>query len=415
MPTLRGDRRARQHRRQQHVDLVPQLERSSRSWPAAAAQRVAPERLGTSRRPAATICRVAALRQRAGRAPSATPRGSARSYVCVISIAGQARTRIALDHLVAELVEQPRRSAPTRARWSPDSRAIKPRRQLARVRDPQRARRRRRGVDVAPGERRRRSRRLPAATRGSRRAAARCRRRSVRARRTRSARATPRAAGWVETRPRRRLHPDQPAASRGDPDRAAAVGAGRAGTIPDATAAAEPPDEPPGVRVGSQGLRVTPFASVAVHGKIVSSGTLVMPIGIAPAARSRRTTSPSAASGGPNAARSAGHRLAGDRYVVLDRDRHAGERLASSRPGFASRRPRRAPRRRSSRGTRSASGRAASIRRTNNSTSSRGFSSRRRTMSASAPGPANARSCSSVAVMPGAPSRARGSRPGTGM
>jgi hypothetical protein len=71
------------------------------------------------------------------------------------------------------------------------------------------------------------------------------------------------------------------------------------GTIPLATAAADPPEEPPGVRVRSQGLRVTPLAAVAVQGKIVSSGTLVIPIGIAPAARRRRIASASAAAGGP--------------------------------------------------------------------------------------------------------------------
>ena len=70
-------------------------------------------------------------------------------------------------------------------------------------------------------------------------------------------------------------------------------------TSPAATAAAEPPDEPPGVRWRSHGLRVTPLASVAVQGKIISSGTLVIPIGIAPAARSRRTTSESLAAGAP--------------------------------------------------------------------------------------------------------------------
>ena len=74
-----------------------------------------------------------------------------------------------------------------------------------------------------------------------------------------------------------------------------------AATRPAATAAAEPPDEPPGVRDGSHGLRVIPYASVAVHGKIISSGTFVIPIGIAPAARRRRSGSASAAAGGPPA------------------------------------------------------------------------------------------------------------------
>jgi hypothetical protein len=69
--------------------------------------------------------------------------------------------------------------------------------------------------------------------------------------------------------------------------------------MPDATAAADPPDDPPVVRAGFHGFRVTPLAAVAVQGQIISSGTLVTPNGIAPALRSRFTVSPSAASGGP--------------------------------------------------------------------------------------------------------------------
>src|SRR5205085_5388159 len=90
--------------------------------------------------------------------------------------------------------------------------------------------------------------------------------------------------------------PQQAAGIRIDPPPSAAVAAG---TIPAATAAADPPEEPPGVRVVSHGLRVIPFASLAVHGQVISSGTLVIPIGIAPAARSRRTISESADSDGP--------------------------------------------------------------------------------------------------------------------
>ena len=66
---------------------------------------------------------------------------------------------------------------------------------------------------------------------------------------------------------------------------------------PAATAAADPPDEPPGVRSRSHGLRVTPNVGDSVHGVIVSSGTLVFPRITAPAERSRRTTSASAAFG----------------------------------------------------------------------------------------------------------------------
>ena len=55
--------------------------------------------------------------------------------------------------------------------------------------------------------------------------------------------------------------------------------------MPAATAAALPPDEPPGVRAGSQGFRVR-----SVTGRIPHSGIAVVPTTIAPAARSRRTT-----------------------------------------------------------------------------------------------------------------------------
>ena len=64
---------------------------------------------------------------------------------------------------------------------------------------------------------------------------------------------------------------------------------------PAATAAAEPPDEPPGVRCRSHGLRVTPNVGDSVNGVIAISGTLVLPMITAPAARSRRTSSASAA------------------------------------------------------------------------------------------------------------------------
>ncbi len=108
----------------------------------------------------------------------------------------------------------------------------------------------------------------------------------------------PSRAGWVETRPRLGFIPTSPQHAAGiriDPPPSEPVAHG---TMPAATAAAEPPEEPPGVRAESQGLRVTPLAALAVHGKIISSGTFVIPIGIAPAARRRRTTSPSAASAG---------------------------------------------------------------------------------------------------------------------
>ena len=61
-------------------------------------------------------------------------------------------------------------------------------------------------------------------------------------------------------------------------------------TMPEATAAAEPPDDPPGVRLRFHGLRVTPNLE-SVAPKTHSSGTRVKPTTTAPAARSLRTTS----------------------------------------------------------------------------------------------------------------------------
>ncbi len=60
------------------------------------------------------------------------------------------------------------------------------------------------------------------------------------------------------------------------------------GTIPAATAAALPPEEPPAVREVSQGLRAVPRTPSEVP-KTQSSGTLVRPTTTAPAARSRAT------------------------------------------------------------------------------------------------------------------------------
>ena len=61
------------------------------------------------------------------------------------------------------------------------------------------------------------------------------------------------------------------------------------GTRPAATAAAEPPEEPPGVRVVSHGLRVGPVWRGSVVGRIPNSGRFVVPSTTNPASRSRRT------------------------------------------------------------------------------------------------------------------------------
>ena len=59
--------------------------------------------------------------------------------------------------------------------------------------------------------------------------------------------------------------------------------------IPDATAAAAPPDEPPGVSAGSRGLRVAPCSRLLVNQRSENAGVLVRPRMTAPA-RSRLST-----------------------------------------------------------------------------------------------------------------------------
>src|SRR5436190_11130099 len=58
---------------------------------------------------------------------------------------------------------------------------------------------------------------------------------------------------------------------------------------PAATAAAEPPLDPPGTRVGSCGLRVGPNAEFSVEDPIANSSRFVLPTRTAPASRSRVT------------------------------------------------------------------------------------------------------------------------------
>ncbi len=56
-----------------------------------------------------------------------------------------------------------------------------------------------------------------------------------------------------------------------------------------ATAAAEPPEEPPGTRARSHGLRVGLKALFSVDEPIANSSMFVLPTTIAPAASSRAT------------------------------------------------------------------------------------------------------------------------------
>src|SRR5690349_9682055 len=57
-----------------------------------------------------------------------------------------------------------------------------------------------------------------------------------------------------------------------------------------ATAAEEPPEEPPGMRDRSHGLRVTPYAEFSVEEPIANSSRLVLPRITSPDSRRRRVT-----------------------------------------------------------------------------------------------------------------------------
>jgi hypothetical protein len=61
------------------------------------------------------------------------------------------------------------------------------------------------------------------------------------------------------------------------------------GNRPPTTAAAVPPDEPPGVRSGFQGLRVVPCSTVDVQLMPPNSGAVVCAASTAPVVRSRAT------------------------------------------------------------------------------------------------------------------------------
>src|SRR5687767_11991329 len=96
--------------------------------------------------------------------------------------------------------------------------------------------------------------------------------------------AQPSPPGENETRPRDGFIPNRPQQAAGmriEPPPSLACAAG---TMPPATAADAPPDEPPGVRDRSQGLRAGPSRSDSVTGHSLNSGVLVLPKIVNPAA-----------------------------------------------------------------------------------------------------------------------------------
>jgi hypothetical protein len=93
--------------------------------------------------------------------------------------------------------------------------------------------------------------------------------------------------GPIGLRPRLAFSPNSPQREAGiriEPPPSVACAIGR---IPADTAAAAPPDEPPGDLLRSQGLQVGPFASGSVVQTSPSSGVLVRPNVTRPASRHR--------------------------------------------------------------------------------------------------------------------------------
>ncbi len=100
------------------------------------------------------------------------------------------------------------------------------------------------------------------------------------------------ASGCTPSRgntPKAGFHPITPQNDAGRITEPAVCVPSASGTMPSATAAAEPLDEPPGVRDGAAGLRVLPGQYTA------NSVVTVLPSTIAPARRSARTQAASAA------------------------------------------------------------------------------------------------------------------------
>src|SRR5436190_20863808 len=88
--------------------------------------------------------------------------------------------------------------------------------------------------------------------------------------------------GAQDTRPRLGFRPTSPQHEAGmriepPPSLPCAIA-----TIPDATPAALPPEEPPGVREVSHGLRAGPKPSGSLTGRMPISGRLVLPTTMAP-------------------------------------------------------------------------------------------------------------------------------------
>src|SRR3954471_9676047 len=96
-------------------------------------------------------------------------------------------------------------------------------------------------------------------------------------------------SGHAGTRPKDGLMPKRPVKLHGmriDPPPSVPMASG---PIPEASAAAAPPEEPPGVLSGFHGLRVMPVSGLSVTPFQPNSGVVVLPRNRAPFSRSRAT------------------------------------------------------------------------------------------------------------------------------
>src|SRR5207342_345945 len=101
--------------------------------------------------------------------------------------------------------------------------------------------------------------------------------------------------GQAGTRPRLGRSPTTPQNDAGLRNEPPMSEPSASGTMPAARAHAAPPLDPPALRVGSTGFTVVPKTGLKVWLPAANSGTLVFPIGTAPARRIRSTTSSSRA------------------------------------------------------------------------------------------------------------------------
>ena len=104
-------------------------------------------------------------------------------------------------------------------------------------------------------------------------------------------------SGYAGTRPKLGFKPKLPQNAAGMRTEPAPSVPTESGPMPAATATAVPPDEPPGVLAGFQGLRVMPVSGELVSPLQPNSGVVVLPSSTAPASRRRAVTGASTSHG----------------------------------------------------------------------------------------------------------------------